>query len=192
MMGATGVMGTWTALCQDQGGGDVAQLVIFGIIVAFFIVVNLVKKLREGQKQPHRTTVEQMRAERAEHVDQRDQAAEVNEFFQEIAGKKKQPPQIPAKGHAAPASKRKSLEQAAAGEGYEGAAPLRGVKLVEQVNEVQAHVGALKMEERSKAMSLEDVVEDKRLSPGARAVLLMEIMGAPRSARPYRSLTEEF
>ena len=127
MMGAVGVIGKWTVLCQGQGGGDMAQLVIFGIIVAFFIVVSLVKKLRESPQEPHRTTVEQMRAD---HAEQRNKAAEVNEFFQEIAGKKQQPPQIPVKGHAAPASKRKRLEQAAAGEGYEARAPLREVKLV--------------------------------------------------------------
>jgi len=166
-------------------------MIFVGIVM---LVGWLVQKSREkGGREG--TTTERTQSSQPR---QRDMLVDVRKFFEEIQ-EQEAPKEPPVSGHPGGDRRRRAAAAVEAMEGEEGPAGQQGMTVAEHLKHQQVAeaakvtrvFGGVKPEASSEPASLEQLVGDVRLSAGARAVILMEIMGTPRALRPYHSTAEE-
>jgi hypothetical protein len=176
-------------LLAASEGGAVVQFVVIAIVVVGFLLAQAAKKSREKEQKQWGTPADRMQSH---GVKQRDMLTDVRQFFENIQAQeqvRQEPASVP------PPVKRqhRRVVEAAPVEGEEG--PTHRVGRPLDVDSLK-HSGTPELktsyatEARTEHGGLQALVGDTRLSAGARAVVLMEIMGPPRSVRPYQATSE--
>lgn len=183
-------LGAWMVLGQGQGDAGLIQLVIFGIVVLVMVIGGAIKKVREKQQSEQAAWG---RTPHEEQPTQKEKLSEVRQFFEQMQQREK-PKTVGTRGHAEEVRRRRPVVVEQEVEGSEGPAGQEGKTVAEYLKEEETAAKPTSQatkKEAAEAIGLERVMRDERFSSGARAIVLMEIMGAPRSLRPYRVTSDE-
>jgi hypothetical protein len=190
MMSACMILAGATCLLAQNDDKGWIQLIFVVIVVAVMLIGKLVQKV--GQKKPsvRQREEEEYTPPLPPPPRQREKLSEVRDFFEKVQQHEKQI-QHPAGNPRIIVERHRTMIPIEAPDGEEGPATEQGMTLVEALKAQRTEVAqaprgvAAKVERPEPAMELESLVSDVRLSAGARAILLTEIMGSPRAFRPY-------
>lgn len=174
------------------GSGDswLVQLVIMAVIGIIWALGKLVHKASQ-QREETRTTIGQSQTpERAPTG----ALAEVRQFFENIQ-RGQQSQQRTTQQFVPDVHRRKRVPRAVPVTAQDEPAPKRKITLAERMKRKEAqeqktYRGAAVKREPVSTSGLERLAGNVRMSPAARAIVLGEIMGSPRSLSPYRTLSD--